>query len=265
VLIMTNSEIEKLVDEWKSSKLPSMGTNRRRMLTEMAIRLGIPADSIAVVLVTGKKQGQPAHTKNIYLWGAYSEDRLEFLKAHPLRRWNQTVKANTFAVDNDDQTLDLLDALKSKYSRIVVIRPDSYEVFVGDAPEEWTDMPLYQLLDKPQWVHLRDVCEEYKHRDPNYLPNRMAIHSEVDSDFRSIFNLGVGVNIEDVIEVEFPTRHPLLVARFSVAVGRPRYFVYDVSGQNDSQVLYPLSKKLRVLLARLKMTQLQLRHPVIGS
>ncbi len=257
--------IEKLVDEWKSSKLPSIGTNRRRMLTEMAICLGIPADSIAVVLLTGKKQRQPAHMKNIYLWGAYSEDRLEFLRAHPLRHWNQTVKANTFAVDNDDQTSDLLAALKSKYSRIVVIKPTSYEVLVGDAPEEWTDMPLYQLLDTPHRVQLKDIYEEYRHKDPNYLPNRMAIHSEVDSDFRSLFNLGVGVNIEDVMEVEFQTRHSLLVARFSIAVGRPRYFVYDISSQNGSQVLYPPEKKLRVLLARLKMTQLQLRCPVIDS
>ncbi len=261
---MINPELEILLEEWKRSKLPSIGKNQRRMLADVAIQLGVPVDSVAVVLVAGKKQGQQPSTRNIYLWGNYSEERIEFFRAHPLRKWNDIVRAQTFEVDVEE-VQDVLHALKGKYARMVVISTTSKEVVIGNAPEVWNDPPLYNLLDKPRLVRLRDVYEEYKSKNPNDLPDRMAIHSEMDADFRSLFNLGVGISIKDVVKAEFPTRHSLLVARFSVVAGRPRYFVYDVSGERDGEVLYPDGKKLKVLLARLKMTQLQLRQPIIDT
>lgn len=259
IAAMTQDE---LVSFCRMSPQGDIGKNMRLLLHELGIRLGIPADAVSLTFLRTKKVGKPDETVALFNWGMYSAQRNEAMRQIKGRRWNQTTKCNYFVL-SPGEVAGCLTSLSLLYNRMVFVDEKSYDIRAGSAPAEWAEPLAYNLLGSPVDVNLGAAFNHYSQWRINDEPIHMAIHGEIDGDYRSLFGRGLPAKPSVLDAITFQTRHQLLAFRFGVSHGKPRYMTYLTQSGAPGDFMFAGGKELDRTLAQVKSTQQRLGHPII--
>ena len=236
--------------------LPDIGANSRLLLSELGIRLDLPADAVAIIVNRKNKEAN-----HLYIWSTYNPEKVEAIRSEPGRKWNDTVKANTFVL-NDSEVDRVLEFSRRHYTKILVLDGGGHRIETGLGIAAWTEKPLYDLLKHPVTVNLSSVVEGLQHLRPHDQAQRISIHGDVDPVYRSLFGMGMKVD-ERIHGIEISTRHPLILFRLPVLSGQVRYLKYSAEEGKGLEVFFGDAANTRQVLSVFKETQQRLSHPVI--
>jgi len=158
---------------------------------------------------------------------------------------------------------EVLARLTGLFRKILIMMPDRHQVVNGAAGAEQLTPPAYELLPMAREVTLANVLDSFQGLRPDDHAERLALHGEIDDEFRSLFKDNLPVVSPETRAVRFETRHPVLLFRISVSHGKPRYALYDVDRQEVIGVSFAGNPACRRWLAQAKETMEILRHPLV--
>ncbi len=253
-------EKQELLEFCAAQDLQTTGANYRLFLSEIAIRLDTDEEDMAIIMSRKVKD-----TTTLYHWGWYQEDRATTLKNHPLRKWNNTVKANTFICESQDDVDEFIAFNNNLFGKTLLVPSSgSPEILDGQsAPVEYEGH--YDLMDDSKIVSFSQIVQAFMTMRPTDAPQKITLHSEIDSDHRSEFGGVISVADLETNDIAFQTRHPVLLFRVSLDSGRPRYMSYSVADQRPVEIGFHDSKESKRMMSELKQTQRKLQHPVFEA
>lgn len=253
-------EKQELLEFCAAQDLQVTGANYRFFLSEIAIRLDTDEEDMAIIMSRKVKD-----VTTLYHWGWYQEDRAETLKNHPLRKWNNTVKANTFICESQDDVDQFIAFNNALFGKTLLV-PSSgpFDILDGQsAPVEYEGH--YDLMDDSKAVSFSQIVQAFMTMRPTDTPQKITLHSEIDSDHRSEFGGVISVADLETNDIAFQTRHPDLLFRISLDSGRPRYMSYSVADGRPIEIGFHDSKESKRMMSELKQTQRKLQHPVFET
>lgn len=251
--------LEELIGYCRDLSLLQMPGEHRKLLSELGLRLDVPADALGLVRLRSEKEGG----RKAYVWAAWNQDRVAALRAVPGHRWNQTCRANTYIVEEPISDSVVLAGLAGLFRKILMVLPDGHQVVDGVAGAEQLTAPAYELLPMAREVTLANVLDSFQGLRPDDHAERLALHGEIDDEFRSLFQDNLPVVSPETRAVRFKTRHPMLLFRISVSHGQPRYALYDVGHEEVREVSFASNRECRRWIAQAKEAMEVLRHPIV--
>ncbi len=256
---LARKTFEEIIDYCRGLPLPQMAGEHRKLLSELGRHLDVPADGLGLARLRPEKDG----SWKAYVWAAWHRERVDALRAVAGHRWNQTCRANTYAMVEPISESEVLAGLTGLFRKILILMPDRHHVVDGDAGAEQLTPPAYELLPMAREVALANVLDSFHGLRPDDHAERLALHGEIDDEFRSLFKDNLPVVSPETRAVRFETRHPALLFRISVSHGKPRYALYDVNQEEVIGVSFADNRECRRWLAQAKETMEILRHPLV--
>lgn len=257
--------LDEFINFCRSITLQELGSNHKLILNEFGRRFDLPHDSVCLMIVRPSSAPDLNARHDVWHWGGYSPDRVDQYRLVPERRWNKGCHCNSFIINGETDPA-FFGAIVPLFTKSLIVTPNGYRVEDGGVAPTWTDRPVYGLSGEEVEINLGHVLREFLRLRPMDKPLRIAIHSEYDHEFRTLFADGLPTEINALSEINLRTRHSQLLFRLNVDGGQLRYFVYDVAAQAGISVSFGDSKKSLVLMAQFKEGQQRLACPlIVGS